>query len=58
MYFAEHFENRETLLGQLGKHKSSKVCVYINKLDDIDTEVLKKMIDASSKETKLHPDQC
>lgn len=44
LYFATEFEERESLLAQLGKHKSSKVCVYVKKLDDVDTEVLKKMI--------------
>jgi hypothetical protein len=50
LYFSDRFENRETLLAQLGKHKTAKVCVYIKKLDDIDPEILKKMIDASIKD--------
>lgn len=44
LYFATKFEEREELLEQLGKHKSSKACVYAKKLDDIDIEVLEKMI--------------
>ncbi|WP_298223196.1 DUF1801 domain-containing protein [Flavobacterium sp.] len=46
-YFASAFENREELLGKLGKHTTAKSCVYIKKLSDIDTEVLKAMIAAS-----------
>lgn len=38
-------ENRKAeLLEQLGKHRVGKACVYVNKLEDIDTEVLKQMI--------------
>ncbi len=35
---------REVLLERLGKHKSGKSCVYINKLADIDEDVLRNMI--------------
>lgn len=45
------FEGREQLLEQFGKHKTGKGCVYIKKLDDVDTEILKKMITASVKHT-------
>jgi hypothetical protein len=37
-------QKREELLKKLGKHKASKGCIYIKKLDDIDTNVLEKMI--------------
>ena len=52
LYFSAEFEGREGLLKKLGKHKASKVCVYIKKLNDIDQEVLKKMITASMKHTQ------
>jgi len=32
------------LLSKFGKHKTGKGCLYVNKLDDIDKEVLKVMI--------------
>lgn len=35
---------RDDLLKKLGKHKASKACIYIRKLDDIDTKVLEKII--------------
>ncbi len=56
LYFASEFEGKEELLSKLGKHKSSKVCVYIKKLDDIDHKVFKKMITASMNHIqKLYP---
>jgi len=36
-------------LSKLGKHKTGTGCLYINKLDDIDIQVLKKMITVASK---------
>jgi len=38
------FEIREPFLEKLGKHKTSKGCVYIAKLEDIDLTVLEQMI--------------
>lgn len=41
------------LLDKLGKHKvSSGSCIYVNKLDDINTDVLKKIITASVSDMK------
>jgi hypothetical protein len=31
-------------LNQLGKHKTGKSCIYINKLTDLDEKILRKMI--------------
>ncbi len=36
-------------LKDFGKHTTSKACIYINKLDDIDIEILKEMISESLK---------
>lgn len=44
LYLATNFENRDELLAKLGKHKTSVACIYINKLSDIDKEVLAEMI--------------
>jgi hypothetical protein len=38
------FEEHAGLLGKLGKHKTSKGCLYINKLTDVDMAVLKKFL--------------
>ena len=52
LYFESGFPGREELLGKLGKHKVAVACVYVNKLADIDMDVLKKMTVASVKHTK------
>lgn len=44
LYFMHGFEEHKDLLADLGKHKTSKGCLYINKLADIDTNVLEKLI--------------
>ncbi|RKQ37283.1 DUF1801 domain-containing protein [Oceanobacillus halophilus] len=44
LYFATGDENRDKLLEEFGKHKTGKACVYINKIADIEVEVLKKLI--------------
>ncbi|MES2544211.1 MAG: DUF1801 domain-containing protein [Bacteroidota bacterium] len=44
VYIANEFKDREELLSHLGKHKSSKACVYIKKLSDVDLAVLEKLI--------------
>lgn len=44
LYLSSQFDNREELLKQFGKHKTSKACIYIKKLEDIHVEILKKMI--------------
>ncbi len=50
--YLSSFEKKEELLKKLGKHKAAKGCVYIKKLEDVDTEVLKKMVTASFKAVK------
>ena len=42
----------DDLLGDLGKHKTSKGCLYINKLDDVDLSVLEKIIDRAYQESR------
>ena len=38
------FDNYGELLDRLGKHKTSVSCLYINKLADVDEEVLRELI--------------
>ena len=47
LYFAPGDSERDALLATFGKHTSGKACVYINKVDDIDTNVLKELITQS-----------
>ncbi|MDQ0970867.1 hypothetical protein QFZ31_000745 [Neobacillus niacini] len=44
LYFAPGETKREELLEQFGKHTTGKACVYINKVADIDVDVLKALI--------------
>lgn len=48
LYIA-NFDGKEKLLEKLGKHKTAKACVYIKKVEDIDVEVLKKLVKGSVK---------
>lgn len=36
----------EELLARLGKHRRGAACLYVNKLDDVDTDVLEQLIAA------------
>lgn len=47
LYFAPGESERDEILKRFGKHTKGKGCVYINKLDDIDVEVLKELIHKS-----------
>lgn len=47
LYITMEEEKREKLLQDLGKHTTGKTCVYINKLSDINVDVLKKLIKES-----------
>lgn len=47
LYIMAGFDNYDTLLSQLGKHKTGKSCLYINKIADVDRTVLKKLIKQS-----------
>jgi len=47
LYIMSGFKKYEALLNRLGKYKTGKSCLYINKLEDIDMEVLETLITAS-----------
>jgi hypothetical protein len=44
LYAVSYEEGREKLLENLGKHTSSKGCIYIKKLSDVDEDVLRDVI--------------
>jgi hypothetical protein len=46
------FDEHKELLDKLGKHKTGVSCLYINKLDDVDIEVLKQIIERDYNELK------
>ncbi len=44
VYILPGFENFGGLLKKLGKHKTGRSCLYINRLSDVDEKVLEKLI--------------
>jgi len=49
LYIMSGFKEYGELLKKLGKHKTSKACLYIKSLEDIDTKTLKELITKSVK---------
>lgn len=49
IYLLGGLKRHAEALEKLGKHKTGVGCLYVNKLDDIDLEVLRDMIDVSLK---------
>jgi hypothetical protein len=52
IYIVPGFEDYADHLARLGKHKSSVSCLYINKLDDVDMDVLEDLMTQSYKDMK------
>lgn len=50
-YVDGKFDGAEALFASLGKHKKSVACLYVNKLDDVDLEVLREIIARDFAET-------
>ena len=47
LYLTMDIKKHAAALEKLGKHKTGVGCLYINKLEDVDLKILKKIIDAS-----------
>ena len=47
LYIMNGFDRYDELMARLGKHKTGKSCLYINKLEDIDTDVLRDLVTES-----------
>ena len=55
LYVLTGFRGQEELLAKLGKHKTGKVCLYINKLDDVNLDILEEIItNAFNHMSKVH----
>jgi hypothetical protein len=52
IYIMPGFDDYADLLRDLGKHKTSKGCLYINKLSDVSRSVLEKLVEQSFKDMK------
>lgn len=51
VYLAPGFENG-TLLQRLGPHSHGKSCLYLKSLSDVDTQVLRKLVESSVADTR------
>lgn len=53
IYIMAGFKEYEKIMENLGKYKTGSSCLYVNKLADIDQEVLKELMKASINYLKL-----
>jgi hypothetical protein len=54
LYIMSGFRAFDTLTKKLGKFKTGKSCLYIKKLEDIDLDILKKLIRQSIEHVAQH----
>lgn len=54
LYIMIGFDKHADLMSQLGKHRTSKSCLYIKRLSDIHVPTLKKLIKAGLKDLKAY----
>lgn len=50
IYIMPGYQDYSEMLSRLGKHKIGKACLYINKLADVDLDVLEELIRAGLKD--------
>jgi hypothetical protein len=53
VYIMSGFKRYDALMKKLGKHKTGKACLYIDKLEDIDTAVLKELVRLSAEHVAM-----
>ena len=54
LYVMDEFEGRDDLLARLGKHRTGVSCLYINKLADVDMDVLRELIQRSFEHSRAN----
>lgn len=54
LYLGTEFDKRDELLAEFGKYKASGGCIHIQKLEDINTGILAKMVKNSVAQKKKH----
>ena len=47
LYLMTGFKPFADLMSRLGKHKTGKACIYIKRLDDVDLDVLRELVQGS-----------
>ena len=56
LYIMAGFDRYDALMSKLGKHTTGSSCLYINKLEDVDPAVLRKLVAESvAHMRKTHP---
>ena len=48
LYIMAGFDDYDNLMAKLGKYKTGKSCLYINKLEDVDQDVLRTLVKKSA----------
>ncbi len=54
VYFPDSGDRTAEIRARLGKHRMGKACLYVRKLDDIDEDVLRELIEFSVSELRRH----
>ena len=54
LYIMAGFDTYDDLLGRLGKHRKGAACLYVNKLADVDMDVLRELIEESFEHARLN----
>ncbi|CAN5489719.1 hypothetical protein BH23BAC1_BH23BAC1_32090 [soil metagenome] len=58
LYLMAGIEGNDNLLHKLGKHKAGKGCLYIKKLEDVNSDILKTLIEKSAQKLKkIYPEK-
>lgn len=58
LYIMSGFDGYEDLLEGLGKHSTGKACLYVKRLDDVDTDVLARLVARSIEHIEsTYPDE-
>ena len=52
LYIMSGFDAYDDLLNKLGKYKTGKSCLYVNKLEDVDNAVLRELVETSVEHMK------
>ena len=52
LYIMAGFDNYNQLLGKLGKYSTGKSCLYIKRIEDVDMDVLKELVEQSVEHMK------
>lgn len=56
LYIYTDSEESKKLMSELGKYKMGKACIYVNRLADIDLNVLEKLCKAGINYLQSHPE--